>query len=131
MALKFIIINRCTNYRILNNVQNHTMQKQLEAVKLFHTTYGLGISENMKADLGTQKNNLRFDLMKEENEEYLEAVQNNDIVEIDISKAFTAAFQQITETPIFNEFDGFTIYNNETIALNNLYIVKVNIGNLF
>ncbi|MEN9326394.1 MAG: hypothetical protein RI943_815, partial [Bacteroidota bacterium] len=54
----------------------------LEAVKLFHTTYGLGVSENMKADLGTQKNNLRFELMKEENEEYLEAVQNNDIVEI-------------------------------------------------
>jgi predicted HAD superfamily Cof-like phosphohydrolase len=58
------------------------MQKQLDAVKLFHTTYGLGVSETMKADLGTQKNNLRFDLMKEENEEYLEAVQNNDIVEI-------------------------------------------------
>ena len=58
------------------------MQKQLEAVKLFHTTYGLGVSENMKADLGTQKNNLRFELMKEENEEYLEAVNNNDIVEI-------------------------------------------------
>lgn len=58
------------------------MQKQLEAVKLFHTTYGLGVSEEMKADLGTQKNNLRFELMKEENEEYLEAVQNNDIVEI-------------------------------------------------
>jgi predicted HAD superfamily Cof-like phosphohydrolase len=58
------------------------MQKQLNAVKLFHTTYGLGVSEEMKADLGTQKNNLRFELMKEENEEYLEAVQNNDIVEI-------------------------------------------------
>jgi predicted HAD superfamily Cof-like phosphohydrolase len=58
------------------------MQKQLDAVKLFHYTYGLGVSENMKADLGTQKNNLRFELMKEENEEYLEAVQNNDIVEI-------------------------------------------------
>jgi predicted HAD superfamily Cof-like phosphohydrolase len=58
------------------------MQKQLEAVKLFHTTYGLGISEDMKADLGTQKNNLRYELMKEENEEYLDAVQNNDIVEI-------------------------------------------------
>ena len=51
------------------------------------------------------------------------------IVEIDISKAFTAAFQQITEIPIFNEFDSFTIYKNETIALNNLYIVKVKIGN--
>ena len=53
------------------------------------------------------------------------------IVEIDVSKGFTAAFQQITEIPIFNEFDSFTIYNNETIALNNLYIVKVKIGNLF
>ena len=58
------------------------MQKQLNAVKLFHTTYGLGVSDEMKADLGTQKNNLRFELMKEENEEYLEAVHNNDIVEI-------------------------------------------------
>jgi predicted HAD superfamily Cof-like phosphohydrolase len=58
------------------------MQKQLDAVKLFHTTYGLGVSENIKSDLGTQKNNLRFELMKEENEEYLEAVQNNDIIEI-------------------------------------------------
>ncbi len=58
------------------------MQKQLDAVKLFHTTYGLGVSTDIKADLGEQKNNLRFELMKEENEEYLEAVQNNDIVEI-------------------------------------------------
>jgi predicted HAD superfamily Cof-like phosphohydrolase len=58
------------------------MQKQLDAVKLFHTTYGLGVSENMKADLGTQKNNLRFELMKEENEEYLEAAQSGDLIEI-------------------------------------------------
>ena len=58
------------------------MQKQLNAVKLFHETYGLGVSEEMKADLGALKNELRFNLMEEENEEYLEAVQNNDIVEI-------------------------------------------------
>jgi predicted HAD superfamily Cof-like phosphohydrolase len=58
------------------------MQNQLNAVKLFHETYGLGVSTEMKADLGTLKNELRFNLMKEENEEYLEAVQNNDIVEI-------------------------------------------------
>jgi len=58
------------------------MQKQLKAVKLFHETYGLGVSEEMKADLGTLKNELRYNIMKEENEEYLEAVQNNDIVEI-------------------------------------------------
>lgn len=58
------------------------MQKQLNAVKLFHETYGLGVSNEIKADLGKLKNELRFNLMKEENEEYLEAVENNDIVEI-------------------------------------------------
>ena len=58
------------------------MQKQLNAVKLFHETYGLGVSTELKADLGKLKNELRFNLMKEENEEYLEAVENNDIVEI-------------------------------------------------
>ena len=58
------------------------MQKQLNAVKEFHTAFGLGVSHELKADLGEQKNKLRFDLMKEENEEYLEAVQNNDLIEI-------------------------------------------------
>ena len=58
------------------------MQKQLKAVQLFHETYGLGVSNELKACLGNQKNELRYNLMKEENEEYLEAVQNNDIIEI-------------------------------------------------
>ncbi len=58
------------------------MQKQLHAVKEFHTAFGLGVSTAMIAHLGEQKNLLRFNLMKEENEEYLEAVQNNDLVEI-------------------------------------------------
>ncbi|MBP6100231.1 MAG: nucleoside triphosphate pyrophosphohydrolase family protein [Flavobacterium sp.] len=58
------------------------MQKQLNAVKEFHTAFGLGVSESIKGDLGERINLLRFNLMKEENEEYLEAVQNNDIVEI-------------------------------------------------
>lgn len=58
------------------------MQKQINAVKEFHTAFGLGVSNELKGTLGEQKNTLRFNLMKEENEEYLEAVQNNDIVEI-------------------------------------------------
>lgn len=58
------------------------MQKQLNAVKEFHTAFGLGVSHEMKACLGEQKNALRFNLMKEENEEYREAVQNDDLVEI-------------------------------------------------
>lgn len=58
------------------------MQKQINSVKEFHTAFGLGVSSEFKADLGEQKNMLRFNLMKEENEEYLEAVQNNDLIEI-------------------------------------------------
>ena len=58
------------------------MQKQLNSVKEFHESFRIGFSENPRADLGAIKNILRYNLMKEENEEYLEAVQNNDIVEI-------------------------------------------------
>lgn len=58
------------------------MQKQIGSVKEFHTAFGLGVSEEPRADLGESKNLLRFNLMKEENEEYLEAVQNNDLTEI-------------------------------------------------
>lgn len=58
------------------------MQKQLNAVKEFHQAFGLGVSETPKGDLGESKNRLRYNLMKEENEEYLEAVQNDDKIEI-------------------------------------------------
>ena len=58
------------------------MQKQLNAVKDFHTTFNLGFKENPTADLGKKVQELRYNLMKEENEEYLEAVQNNDLTEI-------------------------------------------------
>lgn len=58
------------------------MKKQIDSVKEFHIAFGIGFSENPKADLGNAKNQLRFDLMKEENEEYLEAVLNKDLTEI-------------------------------------------------
>lgn len=58
------------------------MQKQLNAVKKFHDAFSIGFSQNPIASLGDKKNQLRFELMKEENEEYLHAVQNNDLVEI-------------------------------------------------
>ena len=56
-------------------------------------------------------------------------VDVEDLVEIDVSKAFTHAFSQIAEIPIFIAFDRFTIYNNEPIYVNNLYIVNVESGN--
>lgn len=58
------------------------MKNKIEAVKAFHTAFKIGHSEIPKADLGIEKNTLRFSLMKEENEEYFEAANNNDLVEV-------------------------------------------------
>lgn len=58
------------------------MQKQINAVKEFHSTFKIDFNESPTANLGERKHELRYNLMKEENEEYLEAVQNNDLTEI-------------------------------------------------
>ncbi|HET8886173.1 MAG TPA: nucleoside triphosphate pyrophosphohydrolase family protein [Salinimicrobium sp.] len=58
------------------------MKKRLAAVNHFHKSFGLGVNEVPVADLGAMKNKLRYNLMKEENEEYLEAANNNDLVEV-------------------------------------------------
>ncbi|WP_400072553.1 hypothetical protein [Zobellia russellii] len=58
------------------------MKNKISAVALFHNSFGLGVSETMCADLGEAKNLLRFNLMDEENQEYLEAARNNDLVEV-------------------------------------------------
>ncbi|SFW67691.1 Predicted phosphohydrolase, Cof family, HAD superfamily [Sinomicrobium oceani] len=58
------------------------MKRKLEAVAEFHEAFGLGVAENPRADIGSRKIDLRFNLMAEENEEYLEAAKNNDLVEV-------------------------------------------------
>ena len=58
------------------------MKNIIEAVKDFHTAFNIGYRSTPKADLGPAKNKLRFDLMKEENQEYFEAAQSNDLVEV-------------------------------------------------
>ncbi len=58
------------------------MKNKIDAVKQFHKAFGLGIKQEPTANLGLDKNLLRYNLMKEENEEYLEAATNNDLVEV-------------------------------------------------
>ncbi len=58
------------------------MKKRIAAVNEFHSAFGLGIKDSPHADLGEAKNLLRYNLMKEENEEYLEAANNNDLAEV-------------------------------------------------
>ncbi|WP_438963858.1 hypothetical protein [Winogradskyella sp.] len=58
------------------------MQDKINAVKAFHTAFKIGHREIPKANLGIEKNMLRYKLMREENEEYLEAANDNDLVEV-------------------------------------------------
>ena len=58
------------------------MKKRIAAVHDFHTAFKLGIKNKPTANIGKERNLLRFNLMKEENEEYLEAAENNDLVEV-------------------------------------------------
>ena len=58
------------------------MKNKLKAVKDFHNAFGLGVNETPIANLSPKKLKLRYDLMAEENDEYFEAAQNNDLVEV-------------------------------------------------
>lgn len=58
------------------------MKQKIGAVQEFHEAFKLGIKHEPTADLGEAKNKLRYHLMAEENDEYFEAAQNNDLVEV-------------------------------------------------
>ena len=58
------------------------IDKPIKAVETFYKAFGLGVKHKPTASLGDEKKRLRFNLMKEENEEYLEAAQNKDLVEV-------------------------------------------------
>ena len=47
------------------------MLKQLEAIKHFHDVFKIDRSVFLKPDLGIERNILRYNLTKEDNEEYL------------------------------------------------------------
>jgi len=58
------------------------MKKQLNHVEKFHDTFGIPNEYAPKATISNDLIDLRFKLMAEENEEYLEAAKNGDLVEV-------------------------------------------------
>jgi predicted HAD superfamily Cof-like phosphohydrolase len=54
----------------------------INMVKEFHLAFGLGVKEKPNANLGLDKSVLRYSLLREENEEYLEAAKKGDLVEV-------------------------------------------------
>ncbi len=59
-----------------------SLQDCIENVATFHDAFGIGNENEPIAEVGEQTYFLRYKLMREENEEYLEAAQNGDLVEI-------------------------------------------------
>ena len=54
----------------------------IDAVKEFNQAFKIKYSKNQKADLDESTIELRYRLMQEENDEYLEAARKKDLVEI-------------------------------------------------
>ena len=54
----------------------------IDAVKEFNEAFKIKYSKNQKADLDESTIELRYRLMQEENDEYLEAARKKDLVEI-------------------------------------------------
>jgi predicted HAD superfamily Cof-like phosphohydrolase len=59
-----------------------TLLENINKVREFHETFGLEFHEEPTANIHSQISALRHRLMQEENDEYLEACRNNDLVQI-------------------------------------------------
>lgn len=62
--------------------KDHSLNEKIKAVYDFHDTFGIGNNDTPIHNIGENEYLLRHRLMREENEEYLEAAKNGDLVEI-------------------------------------------------
>lgn len=62
--------------------QKLTLSETINMVKEFHEAFKIGNEEQPIGKIDEKDYLLRYKLMREENEEYLEAAQNGDLVEI-------------------------------------------------
>ena len=58
------------------------MKDKIDKVKLLHEVFLIGNEKKLKTNVDASTYQLRYDLMKEENEEYLQACKDGDVVEI-------------------------------------------------
>lgn len=69
---------------LLHSLEFGTMdfEKIIDQVRHFHDAFRIGNASEPVAQLSEKEYKLRFDLMREENEEYLEAAREGDLIEI-------------------------------------------------
>jgi predicted HAD superfamily Cof-like phosphohydrolase len=59
-----------------------SLQKVIDHVRVFHDSFGIGNEDKPTGAILEKDFMLRYELMKEENEEYLEAAKQGDLVEV-------------------------------------------------
>ena len=122
------------------------MQNQLKSVKKFHEAFGVKISNKPTLELSKDILKLRHSLMQEENNEYLKAVEEKNLIEVAdalgdmlyilCGTILTHGFQNLIED-IFDEIqssnmsklgdDGKPIYRNDGKVLKGPNYKKPNI----
>ncbi len=122
------------------------MQNQLKSVKIFHEVFGVKISNKPTLELSKDILKLRHSLMEEENNEYLKAVEEKNLIEVAdalgdmlyilCGTILTHGFQNLIED-IFDEIqssnmsklgdDGKPIYRNDGKVLKGPNYKKPNI----
>ena len=122
------------------------MQNQLKSVKIFHEAFGIKISNKPTLELSKDILKLRHSLMLEENNEYLKAVEERNLIEVAdalgdmlyilCGTILTHGFQNLIED-IFDEIqssnmsklgdDGKPIYRNDGKVLKGPNYKKPNI----
>ena len=122
------------------------MQNQLKSVKIFHEAFGVKISNKPTLELSKDILKLRHSLMEEENNEYLKAVEEKNLIEVAdalgdmlyilCGTILTHGFQNLIED-IFDEIqssnmsklgdDGKPIYRNDRKVLKGPNYKKPNI----
>ena len=122
------------------------MQNQLKSVKIFHEAFGVKISNKPTIELTKDILKLRHSLMEEENNEYLKAVEEKNLIEVAdalgdmlyilCGTILTHGFQNLIED-IFDEIqssnmsklgdDGKPIYRNDGKVLKGPNYKKPNI----
>ena len=125
------------------------MQNQLKSVKIFHEAFGIKISNKPTLELSKDILKLRHSLMVEENNEYLKAVEERNLIEVAdalgdmlyilCGTILTHGFQNLIED-IFDEIqssnmsklgdDGKPIYRNDGKVLKGPNYKKPNIKNI-
>ncbi len=58
------------------------IKELIQDVEAFHNSFGIPNNHTPTVELSAKDIQLRFDLLKEENDEYLEAAKNGDLVEV-------------------------------------------------